>query len=250
MQIGRRALLGGLLALSAVPAAGQLRLLSDSDVVALAARVAAPVAEGRRRVLFVGNSFTYEHDVPTRVAALAAKAGVAISVEMLVEGGARLANLLARQGMREIMLEGRWSAVILQDHSTTALHPAFRQDSATAIRYAAALAAPSPVLLMTPWARAEGHKLYRGAGVSSEGFEVPVGPADMTLRTARHFDTAAERAAIAGQAIVAVAPVARRWQGAIEEGRMLHARDGYHAAPEGADFTARILWEALAPLLR
>ncbi|MEO1468658.1 MAG: hypothetical protein AAFV86_06365 [Pseudomonadota bacterium] len=254
--IGRRRVLLGLAALAAglvrgaapgqatAPVAERgLRLLDDGAIDAMRTRVARPPAPDSVRVLFVGNSFTYEHDVPGRVAALAAGEGVALDVELLAEGGARLGATLARPGMRALLAEGHWDAIVLQDHSTAALDSAFRAEGATAVAYAAAVA-PAPVVLFSPWAREAGHALYtRGLGLRP-GVPRPADPAAMTAATAAHVDRLA-----AGNGTVHVAPVARAWAAAIAGGRRLHGPDRYHAAPAGAALTAEVLWQALAPLL-
>ncbi|MEO0822456.1 MAG: hypothetical protein AAF074_18770 [Pseudomonadota bacterium] len=238
----RRMLLLGLAAAGLAPAAGrgEVRLL-DPATVAAVHRAHAGARGARARVLFVGNSFTYEHDVPARVAALAEAAGRPIRVAMIAEGGARLADLLVRPGMAALLGEIGWDAVVLQDHSTTALFPAEAARSRAAIGAAAGRAAPAPVVLFTPWARAPGHALYRRR--STEAFRAPGSPAAMTAETAAAFRVAARGAS------AHVAPVATRWAEATAEGARLYGADGYHANAAGADLAAETLWATLAPLL-
>ncbi|MEO1723237.1 MAG: SGNH/GDSL hydrolase family protein [Pseudomonadota bacterium] len=248
-RITRRALLGAAFAAGALPSVASIRLLADTDIQAARALVRSPRVAGRLRVLFVGNSFTYGHDVPGRVAALADVGGTELDVATLAEGGARLAQTLARPGVRDVLEAEGWDAVVLQDHSTTAFDPAYRHDSSAAIAYAAMVAAPRPVLVVTPWARAPDHPIYREGAVIRAGLEQPESPQHMTEATARYFEAAAAEAARRGGANVHLAPVARRWFAASREGAPLYGPDRYHASPDGAALVASVVWEALAPLL-
>ncbi|MEM7499771.1 MAG: hypothetical protein AAF371_17500 [Pseudomonadota bacterium] len=246
----RRALLSAVMAITALPSAfASRRLLTDADVEAAQRIVSAPQATGRHRVLFVGNSFTYGHDVPGRVAALATGAGHRLEIALLAEGGARLAQTLARPGVRAVLEAAGWDAIVLQDHSTTAFDPAYRHDGAAAIRYAAAVAAPRPVLVVTPWARAPGHPIYEEGALIRAGLEQPADPDHMTEATARHFEAVVAEAGQEEGRQVHLAPVARRWLAASRQGAPLYGPDRYHASPEGASLVAGVVWEALAPLL-
>ncbi|MEL7172860.1 MAG: hypothetical protein AAFN05_07840, partial [Pseudomonadota bacterium] len=156
---------------------------------------------------------------------------------------------LARPGVRAVLEAAGWDAVVLQDHSTTAFDPAYRHDSAAAIAYAAAVVAPRPVVIVTPWARAAGHPIYEAGEVIRAGLQQPQSPQHMTETTALFFEAAAGAARETG-APVHLAPVARRWLAASGEGAALYGPDRYHASPEGAALVARVVWEALGPLLR
>lgn len=240
----RRTLLVGIAAASTTPASAQLRLLSADDLAAAQKLGEGAPKPGTPRVLFVGNSFTYEHDIPARVAALAAAEGPTLKTAMLVEGGARLAGTLAKAGVAAMLADTQWDAVILQDHSTTALDPAYRADSAAAIRFAARLVAPTPVLVVTPWARAEGHPLY--GSVLRDGIRAPDSPLEMMQQTNRFFADTATLLSVDEGLSVRAAVVAMMWHHAIEAGATLHAADGYHANEAGADLTAQVIWDALS----
>ncbi len=216
MALGRRALLLGLLA---APAWG---------------------AEPLRRVLFIGNSFTFEHDVPARVAALAAADGRPIETHMIARGGARLALHWARPEVRETVSWG-WEAVVLQDHSTEALYADRAAAGRRAVRQIAEAAQPAALVLVAPWARAPGHQLYRLE--PRLGYAGPRTPAEMMRLTMAHTRALAEATG------ATLAPVAAAWEAALAKGRRLHREDGYHAAPAGAELTAAVIWAALAPRL-
>ena len=87
----RRGVLAGIAALAALQANAQVRRLDGADI--RAARAVAAMAS--RRVLFLGNSFTYEHDVPGRVAALSREDGLAFAPAMLVTFSPRSGPLRA-----------------------------------------------------------------------------------------------------------------------------------------------------------
>lgn len=242
----RRGALAALAAAVSTPAAAQLRYVTEAEIAAVAAEAASP-ADGQARVLFLGNSFTFEHDVPERVAVKAADDGVALRPLMLAQGGARLSQLKGRPGMRALLSGHDWDAVVAQDHSTTALDPGFRRENEAALACIAGLVDPAPLVIVTPWAREEEHPLYAsGRGLRAD-VPPPADPRAMTEATAAHFGRVADD--LAGQYRVGLAPVATAWLAAIEAGRRLHRRDRYHASEEGADFTAGIVWDALALLL-
>ncbi|MEM9147168.1 MAG: hypothetical protein AAGC57_13315 [Pseudomonadota bacterium] len=192
-------------------------------------------AQPIRRVLFIGNSFLREHDVPTRIARLAEAAGKPIDIHVIVRPGARLSGHWGRKIVNETLRWG-WEAVVLQDHSLEAMTDERRAASATAIRRIADAVASAAVVLVVPWSRAPGHRLYDQAGM-------PDGPAEMSRRATEHYAT---QAAATGALI---APVASAWDGAIAEGAVLHAPDGYHANGEGAALAAEEIWRTLAPIL-
>ncbi|MEM1344483.1 MAG: hypothetical protein AAGI34_07860 [Pseudomonadota bacterium] len=201
----------------------------------------AAKAEPLRRVLFIGNSFTHEHDVPALVATLAAQARRPIEPHVVVRNGARLAGHLRREIVRQTLTWG-WEAVVLQDHSTEALHPARLSETESALALADRLSGEAALVLFTPWPRAAGHPLYaRLAGVS--GRLAPETPAEMARLTT------AQAKALAARQGATVAPVASAWAAALEEGQSLHTVDGYHANPAGAALSARVLWETLAKVL-
>ncbi len=218
MRASRRALLGGLAAaLIAGPAAAQ-------------------AVDPIRRVLFVGNSFLEEHDVPALVAARAAAAGRPIDVHAITRNGAELAGHWGRRTVRETLSWG-WEAAVLQDHSTAALDPDRARRSAAAVRAFAGALVGTPVILVVPWSRAPGHALYAEPGR-------PEGPEAMARANTEHH------ARLAAETGARLAPVATAWEGARAAGRNLHAPDGYHASGAGARLAADVIWRALAPVLR
>jgi hypothetical protein len=91
--------------------------MSNSQVV--------PAAVSDQRVSFIGNSFTYGWDVPTQVKNIAAtsRPSVNLHVEMVVRGGATLAQQIAETDALSQLQNSAWDVVVLQDASVMAFHP-------------------------------------------------------------------------------------------------------------------------------
>ena len=68
------------------------------------------------RVLFVGNSYTYYHQMPQLVAALAQAGGVARPLEVRQETipGTPLTRVLGTRGVRQAVLDNPWDVVVFQ----------------------------------------------------------------------------------------------------------------------------------------
>jgi hypothetical protein len=69
------------------------------------------------RVLFIGNSYTYYNNLPELVAGLAASAGVKMETHMIARGGATLEQIWDMDDVRQVLHEGKWDYVVLQEHS-------------------------------------------------------------------------------------------------------------------------------------
>lgn len=69
------------------------------------------------RVLFVGNSYTYYNNLPELVAGLAASQGVKMEVRMIARGGATLDQIWELDEVHQVLRDGKWDFVVLQEHS-------------------------------------------------------------------------------------------------------------------------------------
>lgn len=214
---------------------GRRAVLEGLAAALLAAGVPARAGDPIRRVLFVGNSFLHEHDVPGLVARQAAAAGRPIDTHAITRNGAELAGHWDRRPVRETLGWG-WEAVVLQDHSTAALDPQRAEASAAAIRAIRGVVGETALVLVVPWSRAPGHALYAEPGR-------PDGPAAMARANTRHY------ARLAAETRAEIAPVATAWEGARAGGAALYAPDGYHASGAGARLAADVIWRTLAPFL-
>jgi hypothetical protein len=118
-----------------------------------------PGIEACNRVLFIGNSYTYENDLPGMFAELARSGGHKVETGMSAEGGWSFADHVKSSGTAEILKSKQWDYVILQEQSEM---PAFEQ-SRTQNMYPAArelvrqvrASAAKPVFFLT-WAHRDG----------------------------------------------------------------------------------------------
>ncbi|GMG83757.1 hypothetical protein LNKW23_29710 [Paralimibaculum aggregatum] len=215
------------------------RFLSGAAALALpAVAPALPAAAGQpiRRVLFVGNSFLLEHGMPGRVAALAEAAGRPIDTFLVARPGATLAGHLRQKTFAEVLAWG-WEAVVLQGHSLEGLTEAGRRASTAAVHAIADRTGKAALVLAVPWSRAAGHGLYADPDYDVDG------PAAMTAANTAHYRR------LAAETGARLAQMAAAFDTASAAGRRVHAADGYHASPAGADLAARVIWDSLAPLL-
>lgn len=214
--------------------------LTDAWLDELAHEFLPPQATNARpiRVLFVGNSITLNHDVPSRVAAEAERSGVAISAAMAAASGARLRETAQIDRFGRLLREGSWDVLVLQDYTTTPLRANERQASARTMARLAEIAQPRKVVLYPPWPRAPRHRFY--ATRLADLDRVPRDPAEFAEATMQFYGE------VAGANGFAVAPVPEVWLRAVAEQRPVYDRDDYHASEEGATLAASVLWQQMA----
>ena len=80
------------------------------------------------RVLFVGNSLTYQNDLPRMFAGLAKSRGHDVQVDVFSPGGYRLAQHAVDQRLLEKIDRGGWDVVVLQEQSQMPAVPRERLD--------------------------------------------------------------------------------------------------------------------------
>ena len=87
------------------------------------------------KILFIGNSYTYENDLPNTFASLARSGNHQVQTAMLAQGGWTLTDHLASTEFSEAMQFEQWDYVILQEQSqipsveasrTQSMYPAAR----------------------------------------------------------------------------------------------------------------------------
>jgi len=150
--------------------------------------VAGPVP---RRVLFIGNSYTYYRDLPQALSKLAASASppLAIATDSFTKGGFSLERHWTNRGAIKKIRQGGWDVVVLQDQS---IQPILRPENTKV--YARMLHAEverigaRTVLFMT-WARRDRpEKIGRLARTYQElgkELRVPVAPVGRAWKLAR-----------------------------------------------------------------
>ena len=188
-------------------------------------------AAPRRKLLFVGNSFTLEHDLPDRVGQIAAAAGHEIKIRTHAENGAALHEHVARAAVFDQIAQFAPHMVVLQDFSTEPLSAEGRARSERAVLHILTATGACPVFFAT-WPRQAGHAIYRDAGA-------PSGP--VAMNTIVHGHYAALQARFGG----VLAPIGQAWIAAMARGIRPHRRDGYHANDTGAWLSALILADAM-----
>ncbi|MEM1127619.1 MAG: hypothetical protein AAGI71_13285 [Bacteroidota bacterium] len=184
---------------------------------------APPEPAGAFRILFIGNSLTYTHDMPAVVEAMAASQGGPPVVARAVVGGNRSLedHWYARTALRALHEDGPWDAVVMQQGPSSL--PANQQHLATwASRFAeeARQAGARPALYMV-WPGASRHHAfsavvtaYTEAARQAQAALLPVGTAFL-----------------AGWDLDADLP--------------LYGPDGFHPSPQGAYLAALVIYSGL-----
>ena len=172
------------------------------------------------KILFIGNSHTYYHDLPAWVALMAKEEGYTCDVTMLAHGGWYLYQHVEEPDVRFNIKFGHYDYVVLQEHS----HPF--DDIPGYFEAAAELAAwireagSTPVIYGT-WARKD---------------EEPV----QAMMNEVNRNLAADLNAL-------YAPVGESWwsyKASWPEIEM-YDEDGAHASEHGIEFAAKIIWRTI-----
>ena len=209
-------------------------------ILSAALAVSAPrLAAGQRpadgaaplRVLFIGNSYTYFHNAPELLASLAAGARPArrIEVEMVVAGGASLADHWGWGRALERLEARRWDVVVLQEQSMLGI---------TLVEGRPGINAPAG------FARAAQlfDRVIRRAGARTVLFGTwsrrGTPPEHQAALDAAYAEFARRTGA-------RVAPVGRAWDALRAEGVDLYEPDGTHPSAAGSYVVAAVLWGTL-----
>lgn len=194
-----------------------------------------PDPEPDKRILFIGNSFTFGGDVPTQVhnIALTADPSVRYEVVSVVRGGTTLQEHIAETAALETIRQGGWDVVVLQDASVMS----FRENSRLRMRAAAAVLAAearaqgAEVLYYAHWAP--------GARMLRNWAPYP-GEAEAIGQIRRMYQS------IAADTGGTVALAGQLWLNAGEAGITgLYSADGHHASLKGAWAAALAIVAAL-----
>ena len=74
-------------------------------------------AQSTKKVLFIGNSYTYVNDLPGTVRTLALGCGDTLNFEQSTPGGCTFQNHLSNAATTSLIAQGGWDNVILQEQS-------------------------------------------------------------------------------------------------------------------------------------
>lgn len=179
-----------------------------------------------KKILFLGNSFTYFNDLPTEVEKLSAGALICHSI---TRGGAYLnaykteSDELAVR-LSRLLSENEYDYVVLQEQSLNAV--VNFDDYLSSVKHIKSLVGKAKILIYQTWSYKDGSPLLQSTGMSY---------AEMTdkLEVAAH--TAADE--VEGTVI----PVGRAFYCADDEG--LYDPDCLHPSEAGTALAARIFFE-------
>ena len=206
--------------------------LTDAHLSALSERPQQP-----KRVLFVGNSFTLQHDVPGLVAQRAAAEGVALQAATAAANGARLIESLRVAPFRAVLKKG-WDVLVFQGFSTMVLRAPDRWAAAYAMRQMAHDAGTSAVLLFPTWALPAAHRVYREGGGRLSA--TPVDRDDFARRITLFYSALAQSEGWER------APVTEALH---EDINLYTGPDGHHLNTAGAERVADVLWGSLRDMI-
>ena len=144
----------------------------------------------KKSILFIGNSYTFYHDMPQCIfAPMAAEAGYEMEVRSVTCGGYKLEwyadpeNVEGKR-LREVIAGRHFDCIVLQDHSlSTITDPAGFFSGIRALKALLEAHADRFVLYAT-WARKPGCPTLE---------EISMTPEEMTRHIAEHYDEAARR---------------------------------------------------------
>lgn len=195
-----------------------------------------------QNILFVGNSYTYQHDVPGKVAAQLNQDqtdGTQYRAKMVADGGQNLMHYVGDVRVLNLLDREDIDLIVLQDRSTATFYSQDYRDFFRAVSWFAERAQDegAQLVLYQTWPRRAGHPFYSETG--HRNFSPPRSPTEMRLKLAQTY----QRAAKHHQA--QLAPVGDCWI-AHEDVASLYAADGSHASVIGADLAARALARTIA----
>jgi hypothetical protein len=144
--------------------------------------------DARRKILFIGNSFTARHNLPGLIAQLAAARGKSIQHRLITAGGASLrTHWNAGEALRAIQ-QGQYDYVVLQEQSTLPIKNAKRMYENVRLFDEAIKAAGAKTVLYMTWARRQAPEshlaitdAYTSIGRELGATVVPVGAAWQSL---------------------------------------------------------------------
>lgn len=181
------------------------------------------------RVLFLGNSYTQSNAMTDMVGAMADGIGAPLEIVAITQGGATVADLLARADVQAALDEEAWDFVVIQGQSYEPLiQPLVFEEAALQLAALATDAGAVPVPFET-WARIEGHALYDEPFSGGD-------PAAMQALLHAAYSTVAE------QSGGTLAPVGQAWALSLtgSPSIVLHAADGSHPSVAGSYLAAAV----------
>ena len=192
----------------------------------------------KKKILFIGNSYTYYHDMPERIfAPMAKEKGFDFEVQAVTHGGYKLewfADPEDEEGERlRSVVEGRhYDCIVLQDHSLSTI-----QDPGAffgGIRSLKALLEDKTdkFVLYGTWARKPGCDTLEQIGMTNP---------EMTRHIAEHYDEAGQRF---GMTVAHVGKAFEAYRAAHPDAE-LYFVDLHHSSELGSSIAAETILEAI-----
>lgn len=191
-----------------------------------------------KKILFIGNSYTYYNDMPMSIfAPLAQSDGETVLVTSVTRGGARLVqhadpDTELGQKLRSAIRGQRFDWVILQEQS---LAPIAAPDTfRNGVSLLKAMLEPHTehFLLYATWGRKPGAQFLTESGLTTE---------EMTRLLAEAYD---KMGAEHGMPVAHVGKAFLRYRQEHPDAEVYH-EDGTHPSPLGSRIAAETLWNAI-----
>ena len=178
------------------------------------------MAKRKVKILFIGNSHTYYHDLPAWVAFIAKEEGYECEVAMLAHGGWYLHQHVDEPDVRFNIKYGHYDYVVLQEHS----HPF---DDIPGYREAAST--------LAGWIREAGSTpvIYGTWAMKAEEI------VQKTMNTVNRQ--------LANELDALYAAVGESWWSMIRSYPEIemYDEDGAHASERGIEFAAKVIWSVI-----
>ena len=192
----------------------------------------------KKSILFIGNSYTYYHNMPESIfAPKASAAGVDLEIHAVTHGGYFLSQFADPQDdeglrLRAVIENRRFDYIVLQDHSlSTITNPGNFFDGISGMKKLLADKTDRFILFAT-WGRKPGCETLEEIGMSHE---------EMTRHIAEYYDEAAQRFDMS------VAHVGKAFSAYAREHpeAELYFSDLHHSSPLGSAVAAEVILKVI-----
>ena len=199
------------------------------------------VAQQKKRVLFIGNSYTYVNTLPQLLADLALSNGDTLQFDSYTPGGYTFANHFSDAMTRSKIAAGNWTHVILQAQSQ---EPSFSPAQVAAQTLPFAIRLDSLVQAANPCTQTVFYETW--GRKSGDAYNCPVFPPVCTY-TGMQGRLKSSYKLFADSCKALMAPVGEAWRSSISYSPALelYQSDQSHPAIEGSFLAAAVFYEVL-----
>ncbi|WP_319476741.1 SGNH/GDSL hydrolase family protein [Marispirochaeta aestuarii] len=186
------------------------------------------------KILFIGNSYTFNNELPILVKEMKKEKNLNLSIEIkaFTPGGAKLKDHLNSPFTLETIRNGNWDIIVIQGHSLEPLmNPIGFNDAATDL-LKITKESGAIVYLFETWSRAKDNPIYNEAWSGRN-------PESMQKKLSMKYNE------IAHNSNVTVIPIGSIWQKIMTENKEieLYSMDGSHPSQIGSYLTACIIYK-------